>query len=126
MPISRVRIRRLLLPIDLILVIAIATRGARDVRQGALRQVHGAAVAIGGRARGGSRLGNLALLAAHLVEQLKVPLGYGGLVFATEDADLEVRDLGIRGSRFEAGCLEVVQVLVDDVVGVDVPRNVLA
>lgn len=74
------------------------------------------------RVPGGGRGG--AGLAAEGVEVLKVALGHLGDVLAAEDADLEV----LRGARRQLGAagLEVREVLVDDLLGADVPGNVEA
>lgn len=63
-------------------------------------------------------------LAAEGVEVLKVALGYLSDVLAAEDADLEVL-CSARGQLGAAG-LEVGEVLVDDLVGADVPGNIEA
>lgn len=60
----------------------------------------------------------LALLPAQGRQVLKVALGHGGDVGATEDADLEARRPTGRG-QFEASGLEVVEVLVNDLLSVD-------
>ena len=55
---------------------------------------------------------------------LKVPLGNRRFVGAAEYANLKVLDKIVGGS-LSAGILKGVEVLVDDLVGVDVLRNVL-
>lgn len=74
------------------------------------------------RVSGGGRGG--AGLAAEGVEVLEVALGYLGDVLAAEDADLEV--LCGAGGQLGAAGLEVGEVLVDDLVGADVPGNIEA
>ena len=61
---------------------------------------------------------------AEVVEMLKVPLGNRSFVGAAEYANLKVLDQTVGGS-FSAGFLKSVEVLVDDLVGVDVLRDVL-
>lgn len=104
-------------------VLPISRRPQRRQRRRAIRL--GVAEHRGPAARGLRRRGRRgARLAAQLVEVLEVALGHGGDVLPAEDAHLEVlararRELGAAG-------LEVVQVLVDDLVGADVPGDVEA
>lgn len=65
----------------------------------------------------------LLLPAAQLPQVLKVALGHLGLVLAAEDADLEILDLARALGGLDAGVLEVLEVLEDDLVRVDMFRD---
>lgn len=67
--------------------------------------------------------GALLLSAAELTEVLEVALGHLGLVLTAEDADLEVLDFARALGGLDAGVLEVLEVLENDLVRVDVFRD---
>lgn len=73
--------------------------------------------------RPGSIMCNLPALAAASVQMLKVALRNGRAVLPAEDANLEICNLGAR-RRLGACRLQRIEVLVDDVVGVDMPGNI--
>lgn len=72
-------------------------------------------------ARGGRRA---ARVAAQRVQVLKIAIGHGSNVLAAKDTNLKV--LVLAGRQPRAAGLEVAQVLVNDLLGADVARNVEA
>lgn len=67
---------------------------------------------------------SLGLFAPHLVQVVEIAIRNWGLVLAAEDTHFKVLDLVLRG-RFRARGFQVLQILIDDVVCLDGPRNIM-
>ena len=68
----------------------------------------------------------LPLLPQRLAKVLEITLRYHRLILPTKDPDLKVFDIGLALSRLHTRGLQVLEVLIDNFVGVNVPGDFIA